>query len=190
MIPQWAPNIHPLLVHFPIAILVVAFLFDIASFFIPDKDESQSLKETPMSRLAKRLNPTIVTLLYLVGTIFTLITYYSGQAAAEGIKLPPGAKEVLHQHSELALYTLLFFGFYVTIRLALTWDRDTIKRGLHAGLIIGTFIGLGILYVTAEHGGELVYGYGVGTGQLLHPQNKTETIHPDSSGASAQKNTK
>ena len=188
MIPQWAPNIHPLLVHFPIAILVVAFLFDIASFFIPANDRSQ--KETQLSRLGMRLNPTIITLLYLAGTVFTLITYYSGQAAAEGIKLPAGAKEVLHQHSELALYTLLFFGFYVTIRLALTWDRDTIKRGLHAGLIIGAFIGLGILYTTAEHGGELVYGYGVGTGQLLHRPNKTETIPPDSSGASARKNTK
>ena len=188
MIPQWAPNIHPLLVHFPIAILIIAFLFDVVSFFIPGKDNS--LKETPISRLAKGLNPTVVTLLYLVGTVFTLITYYSGQAAAEGIKLPAGAKEVLHQHSELALYTLLFFGFYVTIRLALTWDRDTIKRRLHSGLIIGAFLGLGLLYVTAEHGGELVYGYGVGTGQLLHPQNKADTIHPDSSGASAQKSTK
>jgi len=185
MIPQWAPNIHPLLVHFPIAILVIAFLFDVVSFFIPGKGRPQ--EETQMSRLAKRLNPTIVTLLYLVGTVFTLITYYSGQAAAEGIKLPTGAKEVLHQHSELALYTLLFFGFYVTIRLALTWDHDTIKRGLHAGLVIGAFIGLGLLYVTAEHGGELVYGYGVGTGQLLHPQNKAGKIHPDSSKTSTRK---
>lgn len=185
MIPQWAPNIHPLLVHFPIAILVVAFLFDIASFFKPANNGSQ--KESPITRLVKILNPTVVTLLYVTGTAFTLITYYSGQAAAKGVKLPPGAKEVLHQHSELALYTLLFFAFYITIRLALTWDHDTIKRGLHAGLIIGAFIGLAILYVTAEHGGELVYGYGVGTGQLLHPQNNTEKISPDSSKSTPKK---
>lgn len=165
MIPQWVPNIHPLLVHFPIAILIVAFLLDVASFFI--------------SRRYVWWNQTMITLLYAAGTAFTLITYYSGQEAAEGINLPPGARVVLHQHSVLGLYTLVFFGFYITVRLALTWNRDTIKRGLHAGLIIGAFVGLGLLYATAEHGGELVYGYGVGTGQLLHSKSQTETVVPD-----------
>ncbi len=156
MIPDWVPNIHPLLIHFPIAILIIAFVFDVLALVLPKK----------------WWNPTMVTLLYTIGTVFTLITYYSGQEAAEDLKIPAGAKDVLHQHSQLGLYTLLFFGFYITIRLALTWNKDTIKRGLHTGLIIGAFVGLGLLYTTAEHGGELVYGYGVGTGQLLHAQKQ------------------
>lgn len=170
MIPQWAPNIHPLIVHFPIGILIAAFIFDVVAFFLSEK--------------YPWLNPTVVTALYVVGTAFTLITYYSGQEAAEVVKVSAAAKEVLRQHSQLGLYTLLFFGFYITVRLALTWDRATIKRGLHAGLIIAAFLGLGLLYVTAEHGGKLVYGYGVGTGQLVPAQNKVETVRPDSSRSS------
>lgn len=36
LIPGWAPNIHPLLVHFPIAILLLAVLMDLLNFFLPD----------------------------------------------------------------------------------------------------------------------------------------------------------
>ncbi|WP_395085186.1 DUF2231 domain-containing protein [Gracilimonas sp.] len=35
--PDWAPNIHPLLVHFPIALLVVAAFANFITFFIPEK---------------------------------------------------------------------------------------------------------------------------------------------------------
>jgi len=154
MIPDWVPNIHPLLIHFPIAILIIAVVFDVLALVAPNK----------------WWHPTTATILYAIGTVSTFVAYYSGQEAGEYLKLSKPALEVLNHHSQLALYTLLFFSFYITVRLALTWNRDTIKRALHIGLIIGAFAGLGLLYATAEHGGELVYGYGVGTGQLLHTQ--------------------
>lgn len=168
MIPSWAPNVHPLLVHFPIAILILAFVFDILAFFVPEK----------------WWNPTIVTLLYAAGAIFAAIAYFSGQAAENSIPIRPAAEKTLQSHSELALYTLLFFAFYVTIRLALTWDKPLIKRGLHTGLIIAALAGLCLLYLTADYGGKLVYGYGTGTGQLLsapdHPPAENSIIQGSS----------
>jgi uncharacterized membrane protein len=35
--PDWAPNIHPLIVHFPIALLVVTAFANLITFFIPEK---------------------------------------------------------------------------------------------------------------------------------------------------------
>ena len=29
ILPEWAPNIHPMLVHFPIGLLVIAVLMDL-----------------------------------------------------------------------------------------------------------------------------------------------------------------
>lgn len=38
MTPHWIPNLHPLIVHFPIALLVTAVLFDAASLFFSDEN--------------------------------------------------------------------------------------------------------------------------------------------------------
>ena len=45
LIPSWAPNIHPLLVHFPIALLILAFTMNLATFFLP-KDWWDEVKNT------------------------------------------------------------------------------------------------------------------------------------------------
>ena len=29
-VPEWAPNIHPIIIHFPIVLLIIAVLFDLA----------------------------------------------------------------------------------------------------------------------------------------------------------------
>ena len=56
--PDWAPNIHPLLVHFPIALLVTTAFANLISLFIPEKwwDETKN------------------TILYVVGALFTGVT--------------------------------------------------------------------------------------------------------------------
>ena len=35
--PDWAPNIHPLVIHFPIALLVAAAMTDLADMLLRDR---------------------------------------------------------------------------------------------------------------------------------------------------------
>jgi uncharacterized membrane protein len=65
MIPDWIPNIHPLVVHFPIALLVIAVLFDAARIYF--KEESWLQK--------------MVLALYATGSAGLIAAFWSGRRA-------------------------------------------------------------------------------------------------------------
>jgi uncharacterized membrane protein len=162
--PEWAPNIHPLLVHFPIALLVIAALAHFVSLFIPEKwwDETKN------------------TVLYTAGAICTGITYYSGTIAADSVFLPSEAQSVLSEHADWAEYLLWFFIIYALLRIAFHWFGLFEKRSFKVITFITVLPGLFMIYETAEYGGKMVFGYGVGTGQLIQPEQ------PVSEGSSKQ----
>ncbi|WP_445664338.1 DUF2231 domain-containing protein [Fodinibius sp. AD559] len=157
LIPEWAPNIHPILVHFPIAIILLAVLMELLNFFLPD-DWWDDLKST---------------ILYGIGAISAIVAYYSGTWAADSVFLPSQAQNVLNSHSDWALWTVWFFVGYVVLRIGLhrykTFDRKSIKVVVFILALPGVFL----LYETGDHGAELVFGYGAGTGQLLQQEETT-----------------
>ncbi|MFP8489738.1 DUF2231 domain-containing protein [Gracilimonas sp. Q87] len=167
--PDWAPNIHPLLVHFPIALIVVAVLANFATFFIPEKwwDETKN------------------TILYVTGALFTGVTYYSGTVAADTIFLPTEAQSVLSEHSDWAEYLLWFFILFAIMRI--TFHRFDLfeKKSFKIIAFITVLPGLFMVYETAEYGGEMVYGYGAGTGQLLQQEESGSSIPTDSISTSS-----
>lgn len=146
MLPEWAPNVHPLIVHFPIAILIIAFILDALAYLLPQKWWS---------------NHTTATL-YVVGALAAILTYFSGEWAADTVNVSGQAEAVLSHHADWAMYTVWFYGFYAFFRFSLTYMRDMFDRRLHIFFFALSFVGLFLLYETAEHGGELVYGHGVG----------------------------
>ncbi|WP_445664702.1 DUF2231 domain-containing protein [Fodinibius sp. AD559] len=158
LIPEWAPNIHPILVHFPIAILLLAVLMDLLNFFLPD-DWWDDLKST---------------LLYGIGAISAIAAYYSGTWAADSVFLPSEAQNVLNSHSGWALWTVWFFIGYVVLRMGLHWYKTFDRKSIKVAVFILALPGVFLLYETGDHGAELVFGYGAGTGQLLQ-QEKTTT---------------
>jgi uncharacterized membrane protein len=169
LIPEWAPNIHPILVHFPIAIILLAVLMDFLNFFLSDKwwDDLKS------------------TILYGVGTISAIAAYYSGSWAADSVFLPSQAQTVLNNHSDWALWTIWFFAGYVVLRIGLHWYKTFDQISIRVAAFILALPGIFLLYETGDHGAELVFGYGTGTGQLLQQE---ETKAPGDS-LSTQSNT-
>jgi uncharacterized membrane protein len=151
LIPSWAPNIHPLLVHFPIALLILAFTMNLATFFLP-KDWWDEVKNT---------------FLYVLGAVSAIIVFYSGQAAADSIFLPTQAQTVLSSHADMATWTVWFFGIYAMLRVSLHWFKLMNKQAFKIIACAAAIPGVFLLFETAEYGGEMVYGYGAGTGQLL-----------------------
>ncbi|MBO6586819.1 MAG: hypothetical protein JJ953_11990 [Gracilimonas sp.] len=154
MIPEWLPNIHPLVVHFPIALLAGAVVANFITFFISEKwwDETKS------------------TILYVAGTLFAGITYYSGTLAADSVFLPTEAQSVLSEHADWAEYLLWFFVIYTLLRIAFHWFDLFEKKSFKIIALITALPGLFMVFETAEYGGKMVYGYRVGTGQLLQQE--------------------
>lgn len=162
VIPEWVPNIHPLVVHFPVAILFIAALMNLFTFFVPDEwwDERKN------------------TILYVIGTLTVLAAYFTGQSAADSVFLETEAQSVLSHHADLAFWLAWFFGLYAVLRIFLHKFGLMEKMSFKIITFITVIPGLFLIYKTAEHGGELVFGYGTGTGQLLQTEESSGSTTP------------
>ena len=145
-LPHWAPNIHPLVVHFPIALLLTAAGLDVAAL---------ALRGSRSLRLA-------ATTAYVVGTVALVGTYFSGRAAAQTIWMPGMAQAMAGDHWTWALRTVWFFCALTTIRLALFVRREP-RPMVVLALVLAGLVGVVRVGETADRGGRLVYQFGVGT---------------------------
>jgi len=158
LLPSWAPNMHPLLIHFPIAFLFAAVLFDFLGLIKRDA--------TWLSKAA--------LLLFVFGALGAIAAVWSGQAAAEGLHqaglLPKSAGADLHEHAELGEDTAWFFGIYAVVRLILTWWGKMSQLSFAVIAFLVGFGGLYLVYETAENGGKMVYDHNLGTQMMKEQQ--------------------
>ncbi|HSG04884.1 MAG TPA: DUF2231 domain-containing protein [Nitrospiria bacterium] len=141
-------NIHPMLVHFPIAFFVGALAMEAMAVF---RDEKFHLVATWM--------------LYL-GTLSAIITLFSGFIAAGSVAStnPRGHQapghEFIHIHRNFmaatTLWAILLSGFLYWINKRGKWksQRWILLIGL---IVLGAMVSLG-----ADRGGQLVFEFGVG----------------------------
>lgn len=165
MLPDWIPNIHPFVVHFPIALLVVAVLFDLARLWF-----------TKQSWLHNA-----VIALYTTGTIGLIAAFLSGRQAVETVSVTGDAVPVVTSHEDWALYTLIFFGIFTATRLW-TWWKDIEKGWLLPALIAPALIGTGMLWYTGELGAKLVYKHGVAVGEMDRLSQQVEELEQSLAG--------
>ena len=140
------PNLHAVLVHFPIGLLGTAVVADIAALAGPTQMIFRSR----------------ITLLYVAGTACLAATYLAGRAAAMYVYTPGMAHSVVLNHWNLALAVTTYFGTLTVARLcAARLSRPTgwKVQGLFAAAGLA---GLAGLLVAADRGGQLVYRWGVG----------------------------
>jgi uncharacterized membrane protein len=176
LIPEWAPNIHPMLVHFPIAILAVAIIFDFVAFFLPREKKWWTEESTAF--------------LYGVGAVAAIVVYYTGTLAADSVMLPAEAKSVLTEHADLAWITIWFYGVYAALRIAATWwasEKHRLK--FHVGFFLLSLVGMYFLFQTGEHGAKMVFEHGVGVKavDIENPvQHDHSTDHEEGSDAHSE----
>jgi uncharacterized membrane protein len=147
LVPNWAPNVHPLLVHFPIALLCAAVAVDLVGW--------ACWCNKPLRQAA--------TLLYGLGTVGAVAAYLAGRAASQATWFPGMAQAVLRQHWDWAWRTVWFFGLVTLVRLMFLHPsrRDPRPAVVAAFALVG-LIGIGLLLETGDRGGRLVYQHGVG----------------------------
>lgn len=150
LIPEWAPNLHPMIVHFPIALLLGAIGMDVMALGLRRRDW---------------LKPATVAL-YVAGGASVILTYFTGTWAADAMSVRAAAEATLSEHSNLGWWTMWFFGSYALVRLgAHLWPKTRGRASIHAVLLLVALGGGYLLYETGEHGAEMVYRYGVGVQQ-------------------------
>ena len=146
--PDWAPNIHPLLVHFPIGLLLAAVATDVAGWMLR----------------CNRWLRHVATLLYVVGTLTAVATYLTGRMAAQSVWLPGMAQAVVKEHWDWAFRTVWFFGVMTAARLVVLWPRPRDpRRVVIAVFVVAGLVGVVLLGETGDRGARLVYQHGVGT---------------------------
>lgn len=143
--PEILPNLHPLMVHFPIALIAVSAVFHIAAIATRGKS-----CVTHCAILAH-------TTLWL-GALAALPTVLFGWLAFNSVNHDEAGHVAMLAHRTWALATLA-----VLVVLA-GWDAwrskvDTVPAWWFAGAVIGAW---GMVATTAWHGGELVYRHGLG----------------------------
>lgn len=157
MLPDWAPNIHPLVIHFPIALLFAAFAVDVASLAI--------------RRMEWGLRTAAVAL-YTAGAAGAAIAYVTGNQAAETVFIPTEAIAAVNDHQDLALYTLIFFGIYAVGRIALLVTMRSPRMALRLPVVLVALIGLYLLWLTSDRGGRLVFEYGIGVAAVTEMEEE------------------
>ena len=146
MLPIWAPNVHPLIIHFPIGLLITAVIIHVVTILIKDKPWVEST----------------VNLLYIIGTFFTGVAYLTGRDAADNIKFPTEAFPVVSRHADLALWTLCLFGLLTILRVFFRWKKVHLILPYRLTMVILAITACGFLFRTGEFGARLVFGHGVG----------------------------
>lgn len=146
MLPDWAPNWHPLIVHFPVALLVMAVVAD------------------ALALAARRVSwlPSVATAVYVVGALATWAALLSGRQAAEGVLIPVAANALLTDHEDWAERTVWFFSILALVRVAIQWRRLAAPAAVRLGLLVAGLAGTLLVFQTGERGGQLVFQYGVG----------------------------
>ncbi|MBI2385326.1 MAG: DUF2231 domain-containing protein [Elusimicrobia bacterium] len=138
-------HLHPAAVHFPIALLIAG----------------GAAAGVRLRKAAPEWLSNAESWLLWLGTISAWVTLGLGLLAEKTAPHVPLAWEVQAEHETLAWRTVAVFTALSLLR------AFALRKGLDAGKVRAAqvffwMIGLGLLVATAMHGGELVFGFGVG----------------------------
>jgi len=162
-IPNWT-ELHPLVIHFPIALLLIAPLFVIAGIVMnPSKGR-----------------PFLVAALSLMvlGTVGSVVAVLTGEAAAEVAHRTAAMSAALERHQELAETTRDIFGLLSAIFASILFVPRFLRREtttaaarlLPLAFLLFYAAGTVVLVNTAHNGGRLVHEFGVHA--VLAPTNE------------------
>ena len=153
-IPSW-DAIHPLIIHFPIVLLLLApFLILVGALRPPERG---------------RAILYVALAVMIVGTIGTYFAVASGEAAARLAERNPQVEGVLEHHEQLAEATRVAFSVLTVVFAAILVIPQVLKMTstrIASTVLPLTFLvlyGGGVLLLTntAHNGGRLVHEFGI-----------------------------
>lgn len=137
-------HLHPMIVHFPIALLMVGFLADLLGI---------TLKKEFFNRAGYYL--------LILGTIGVIAAYFSGEFAGDGVVEAGALGQALETHESAALISLWLMVGTALVRIgAVIFNRYNGIIRIIAILLF--FVGILSIARTGYYGGELVYKHAAG----------------------------
>lgn len=138
-----ATHLHAMIIHFPIALLMVGFLAEIVALFIK-----------------KDLFKQAAFYLLLLGALGAIAAYLTGGFAGEGIEEGPlkGPMELHKQAATATLWLAILAGLFQASMLYFKYNRVWVKW---VGILLFTAV-VGSVARTGYLGGKLVYNHGAG----------------------------
>ncbi len=138
-------NLHPLLVHFPIALFTLAFALEIIELF-----KRESFK-----------NSSFLILIFAI--LSAILAVQTGNIEAQTLNLDDKAGGILDQHRSSANFSLLLLALVFMLKLYIVLKRGGATRMLVLILFSLYLLGLLFIYRTALLGTKLVFEYGIET---------------------------
>lgn len=159
------PNIHPLTVHFPIALLMAALGLQAAAL-IGNRDAWAGHARA---------------CLYL-GTLGALAAAGTGWLAADGLGHDSPGHEFVHVHRNfMAVSTLLALGTSMA-----SWHLAARAPQRDRAVLLGLVCTCAVLTLGADRGANLVFRYGVGVSSTSPPAAAHEDGHTDEHAVPAE----
>ena len=144
------PNLHPALVHFPIALLPMALLFEVLGLTLRRHDWFERA----------------AVWLYAATAFGALVARWAGVRASDGlVDVPAEVQLHIAKHSDWAHYSLWAIGGLALLRLLLYFrDPKRVYTYARAGLLLVGLGAMGLIGYAADLGGGLVYQHAVAVG--------------------------
>ncbi len=139
-------ELHPSIVHFPIALLSTYALLEIASILLKNDFLSKS-----------------ALLILCLGLISAFVAAITGNEAFSSFQYwTKDSKELVNEHQTYATFLIWFSLFVCSLRIFLFLKRKFtgVKKFI---FIIFSILILYLVYETGKHGADLVSKFGVGT---------------------------
>jgi uncharacterized membrane protein len=167
------PNLHPAVIHFPVALVSVALLLELTSLVAVRQ-------RWWLDRAA-----ALVSVLAAAGAS---VAYLSGRQAEDGLlNVPATAQALLAQHANWALWTLVVLVALALAKLGMMAverrGRRPVNAGVRAAMVGGAVLGQLVLFQAADRGGALVYRHGLAVSVPAPPDVPASSAAP---GASAE----
>lgn len=141
------PNLHPAVVHFPLAFFPLALAFEAAGLILRQQ----------------RWLVHAATTLYGVAALSAWLAVWAGEQAADSLVAVPAAVQPrIGEHSDWAHYALYALAAIALLRLIVHFrPKLSDHRGARAVVILLGLATFGVLAKAADLGGALVYRHGL-----------------------------